>query len=144
MGACCAVGAVLCAVGLGGGDPMLWAAGLQGVEATLTDAAGGWPQGPGWARSLVFALTIFLQEPFPVWPSARVKCVTGPSACNPTPAPNPTHPNPPHARMQKSTNTLRCLQGLGGVVNEQSVPEETRIALGRCIRHLKNLWKAGA
>lgn len=35
------------------------------------------------------------------------------------------------------------VQGLGGVVNEQSVPEETRIALGRCIRQLKHLWKAG-
>jgi hypothetical protein len=35
------------------------------------------------------------------------------------------------------------MQGLGGVVNEQSVPEETRIAVGRCIRQLKHLWKAG-
>lgn len=36
------------------------------------------------------------------------------------------------------------LQGLGGVVNDQTVSEETRVALGHCIRQLKHLWKAGA
>ncbi len=49
----------------------------------------------------------------------------------------------------KNRPPLRALnplppQGLGGAVDEKSVPAETRVALGRCIRQLKNLWQAGS
>ncbi|GAB4823353.1 hypothetical protein N2152v2_010399 [Parachlorella kessleri] len=48
-----------------------------------------------------------------------------------------------HTSAPQLLEVWQALQGLGGAVDEKSVPAETRVALGRCIRQLKNLWQAG-